>query len=406
MSTEEKSAAEKTTLQLSQDQSNQTESKTDPKPDQTDQQKDQQKDQQTDPKPDQPKKRRPRTKTDKNDKTEKNDDENQYDDDDSKQRGPGRPRKTTPRKQLPRHGLTALPTNSSEPESVQHAVELVYENPLMFKKIFTLFKTYSVESINMLFEKDRVYMYSINQNSEVKLLTELFCDRLNQYYNSKPIVMNLNTEYFYNIFQSVNKDNTRIIFLTTNENCDSKLWVILVDDCDEKSIYEVRLNPVKDTDIVKIRDILINEKTYPISFELTSKFLKHKITEYLYLKAKKLSIDQTIDESGNREISFSCGTTDNRIDNRSPLSNVNRMNFISTYDQPLFVAPITIANIRPFTNTMICDKIKLSVDEKRDLILTTCLDYDIDPVSKENIINSEKCKIRIAISLVKSLNEQ
>lgn len=316
-------------------------------------------------------------------------------------KGPGRPRKSNPRKQLLREGIVSTPSNVEDSEHA-YAVEFLYENPNMLKKVFFLFKVYSAEYITLLFEKDRVFLYGVNSNSEVKILVEIFCDKMNKYYNAKPIRMSLGTEYFYNIFQSVTKDHAKIALLTTNSFASQKLWIVFETEDNEQSIYEIRLNQLKESNLSDIRDILVNEKQYPIKFDIPSKNLKRKVSEYVYLKSKKISIEQTIDDDGKREICFSTNTSDNRVSNRSPLANMQQMNFISEYDQKLFIAPILLSNIRPLANSLISEKIRLSVDEKQDLILSASLDFDLDAKTKSKIPNSEKCIIRVAISLAKS----
>ena len=323
----------------------------------------------------------------------------------TEKRRPGRPRKNVPRKKLDRVGIVNNPENSDESELNQHSIELLYENPIMFKKIFTLFKAYSVENIYMTFESDRVFMYSVSQDAETKIMVEIFCDRINKYYVDRqehPLTITLNTEYFYNICQSVSKDFSNIIFVTTRQAQHSKIWMIFVDDENEESQYEIDLSPSKINPLSTIRNVLIHEPEYQISFELAFKYLKRKIAEYGNLKARKINIEQTIDENGSREIYFACETLDRKISNKSPLRNTAKANFISTYDGPLFTAPIFITSIRPLANTLIAEKIKLSIDEKLDLVCTANLDYDIDPKTKSKIIGTEKCKIRVAIGLARA----
>lgn len=317
-------------------------------------------------------------------------------------RGPGRPRKNLPRLKLDRVGIVKEPINVAEPEPKRHYYELLYENPLMFKKIFTLFKVYSVEHINMSFMNDRVFMYSVTQDGKIKICVEIFCERMNKYYCADPIHVTLDTEYFHTIFQTVSKDYSNIVFVTTNESQQARMWVIFVDDEGEESQYAIDLNPVKTNPLPEILAVLNREHEYPISFELPFKYLKRKVAEYGNLKVEKINIEQTIADDGTRDLYLSCETSNGRIKNTSPLKNSAKMNLISTFDEQLFVAPIYINSIKPLSGTLISDKIRLCIDNQRDLICSSCLDYDVDPKTKSGKIDSYKCKIRIAIELAKS----
>jgi len=319
----------------------------------------------------------------------------------TQKRGPGRPRKNVPRVKLDRMGITKEPANADAPEINRHYYELMYENPMMFRKIFTLFKVYSVKDINMSFMEDRVFMYSITEDKKIKLCVEIFCDRMNKYYCFEPLHVTLDTEYFYTIFQTVSKDYSKIVFVTTQESHNSRMWMIFVDEEGEESHYEIDIHPAKENPLPAILDVLSHETEYPISFELPFKYLKRKVVEYGNLKVDKIKIEQTVDEEGNRDLYLACETSNTRIKNKSPLKNLAKMGLISAYDGPLFSAPIYINSIKPLSSTLISDKIRLCVDNQRDLICSSSLDYDSDSISKSNMIDSFKCKIRVALELAK-----
>lgn len=324
-------------------------------------------------------------------------------DDAPKKRGPGRPRKNVPRVKLERLGITNSPINADAPDGTQHYYELVYENPLMFKKIFTLFKVYSVGHINMSFVNDRVFMYSVTEDKKIKICCEIFCGRMNKYFCSSPLHVTLDTEYFHTIFQTVSKDYSKIVFVTTRESHTSRMWMIFADEEGEESHYEIDINPAKENPLPSIMDVLSHEEEYPLSFELPFKYLKRKVAEYGNLKVDKIKIEQTCDDTGSRELYLACETSNTRIKNKSPLKNAAKMNLVSTYDGPLFSAPIYINSIKPLSSTLISDKIRLCVDNQRDLICSSCLDYDVDPKTKSGVADSFKCKIRVAIELAKVL---
>lgn len=315
-----------------------------------------------------------------------------------KKRRPGRPRKNVPRKKIERTGLV------DKPEDSDYSIELIYENPMMFKKIFALFKAYGIQNIHMTFDHTGVCMFSISKERDIKIFIEIFGNKLNSYYCARDLTVTVDTENFNNIFQSINKDFSKIILATTRQQQSSRIFMHFVDEENEKSQYEIELSPnannVNET-CSQIGEILKLEQQYPIAFDLPSKYLKHKITEYGNLKTNKICIQQEINNN-DREIFFSCETLDRKISNKSPLTNTNKMNLQSTYDSPWFIAPIFITNLRPLANSLISDKLRLSVDEQRDLICTSWLDGDVDEKTKNKLADSDKCRVRVIISLAKT----
>lgn len=329
------------------------------------------------------------------------------DESDIKKRGPGRPRKNVPKKKLDRLGIVTSPSNaeeSSDPGSV-HAVELIYENPIMFKKIFTLFKVYSIEYVHILFDTDRVYMYSISSSNSELILVEIFGERMNKYYLEEPFHIVLAIEKIHSIFQGIAKNFSSVIFATTRSAKHHKFWIIFNDDNEESSNYCVDLNTPENNPIEDIRSTLSRESTYPISFEMEFKALKHKVVEYGNLHVKTMEIGQTIGTNATGDTTYrvylACGTQDGQIMNQSPFNNTARINLISTFEESQFIAPVFLSSIKPLAGTLISDKVKLTVDEEKPLIFTADLDHDTSTKTKKRIIGTEKCRIRVAVSLAR-----
>jgi hypothetical protein len=306
-----------------------------------------------------------------------------------------------PHKKIDRLGIRSSPSNSYEPEHMQHAMELLYENPTMFKKIFQLFKAYAAEAVHALFTADRTYLYSKSPAGTEKILCEIFCERMNQYYVSEPLHIVFSTEKFYSIFQSLPKTFSSVAFATTQTAKYQKIWTIFVDDNEEESVYSLDLNTSSDDPLKEINSVLRHESDYPISFEWDFKQLKGKVSEYMNLRAKKMNIEQQIVD-GRRSFYVKCETPDHQITNESPFKNTARINFISTWDEPLFTAPVYLNSVQPLAKTLISDRVKLSVDESRDLIFTADLDHEINPKNKNRVLGTEKCRVRVAIGLAKS----
>lgn len=315
-------------------------------------------------------------------------------------RGPGRPRKNKPKQKLDRLGIIYKPSNEGQAsDSELHTIEIIYENPQMFKKIFGLFKVYSVVQIGVVFTPEIMYMYAYDHSQEVKIRVEIFGKHMNKYYVENEIKMTFDTEIFHKIFQGINKDFTKICFVTNRNSQHSKIWMIFIDDDTEDSIYTIELGANRDDEqnLENIMEILNKEESYPISFDLSFKHLKRKMAE-LSNFTKKFRIEQERN-NGVPTIYFACEASDGKVSNRSPLKNVGRMNLISTYDQALFTAPIFISHIKPLANSLISDNIKISVDENRDVIFTCLLDLDENQKNKSKITDSEKCRIKIASRL-------
>lgn len=321
------------------------------------------------------------------------------DNDNLKKKGPGRPRKHAIAAKPRRDGIISKPTNILSEPPDHYAFELLYENPMMFKKIFGLFKSYFLANVNILFDVDRVYMYGANDSNEVKIMVEIYCPRMNRYYVLRQHRVTLQTEHISNIFQAIAKETTQLLMESSVREMSHKFNTTFTHDEEDESMYTINLASTGDDNISSIVEILKHEDDYPISFNIPFKYFKRKLTEHSNIGIKKILICQFIDENGAYRIYFECETTDGSITNISPLHNSAKINLISSYEDTEFKAPLFISNLKPWANSCISDKMKLSVDSNRDLIMTAELDHDIDPENKKRIFGTEKCCIRVAVSL-------
>lgn len=325
-------------------------------------------------------------------------------------RRPGRPPTKKPKPAIQRLGIANTPSNEGAPAGSVYAIELHYDNPLMFKKITGLFKTYDVAQIEVFFDHDKMILYAPDHHGNVTIFAEIFGNMMNRYYVSAPLRICIDTQRFYNIFQGIGKEYNQISFITNNKNKKTKLWMVFKRE-DHNSNYGMELNINNDesgTKMSKITEFLQESENYPISFELPFKELKSKITELNHI-SKKIRITQKkliTRNNGETEtqvrIAFECDTPDKKIDNTSFYTNSRKINLKSTYDGDYFTAPIWINQIRPLANTLMSDRIIIQVDERKDLILSCVL--DLDEGDKKSIPNTEKCHIRVISKLAFSEN--
>jgi len=325
--------------------------------------------------------------------------------DQPRKRGPGRPPKKDKKKRIERLGIVEAPSNAVRNSGDKlNAMELVYENPQMFKKIFALFKVYAVELIHVCFDKDRLSMYAVDHTNHVTINVEILGSMMNRYFIEEPINIDLDTNQFYRIFQVIGKDFTRILFMTNRANIRVTLWMIFLDEQNNKSTYQIQLNDVKEGKITleQTKELFAAAQKYPVSFELDHKFLKNKIAEMSNL-SKKFVIQQDMTNK-NSNMCFVATTDDSKIKNTSPIKNPGKSNLVNNYNGQLFTAPVFVNHIRPFVSASLGDNIKIMVDDKKDIVFKVDLDPDDikTGISKGKVSNSEKGYIMIASKLASS----
>jgi hypothetical protein len=88
-------------------------------------------------------------------------------------RKPGRPSKSN---------ISSRGGISIEPDKLTNCIELVYDIPNNFKKIFTLIAAYGSTSVVFEFKQDIVFIKAFDRSNVTKILTSINVDEINHYY--------------------------------------------------------------------------------------------------------------------------------------------------------------------------------------------------------------------------------
>lgn len=322
-------------------------------------------------------------------------DEYSDDEKDSKKR-PGRPKKEVPKKNIPKEGIVVEPSNlkmTSDPRML-NSFELVYDNPIMFKKIFSLFKSMAVDNIRIKLEKTLIKMYAVDHTASNQIYVKIRGERMNRYYTSRILEFGLGPTYIQKILQTLNKDYIKIEWFTSVQFENSKIKIALSnDEMEEASVYTIdqdQLDPYN----WEVEQELEQEKFYPLRFELPFKFFKKKVTDF-----KQLGEIMKIEKHGDNPLKLNYNFTNNKGDQMTIFKNPSKINLVSQIEPgEIFSTSVYLDHIKPLAGTLISDVIQISAHKNHKLIFTALLDQD-ERSSKEKIADSEKCEIKILTTI-------
>jgi hypothetical protein len=310
---------------------------------------------------------------------------------------PGRPKKQIPKKPMKKFGIVSEPTNKLpgiDPR-MQYVMELWYDNPIMFKKIFGLCQTMSIDNnIRVRFEKDQVKMYTIDHSGKNKIYIRIFGKSMTRYYCGRDLEIGLNPTMFQKMLQTLNKSYGQIIFASRKQYEKTKIRLIFInDEIEESSEHDVDVEAVDAYDWA-VEDELARENDYPIKFELTSKHFKKKVND-----SKMMTDILRIEKDGEGPLRFSYNFKNKKGVNNSILKNANKINLQSKLDpMEMFSTSVFLEHIKPLAGALVSDTIQISADTTHNLIFTSLLDQD--EVDKKKIPGTEKCEIKIITEIV------
>lgn len=317
---------------------------------------------------------------------------------------PGRPKKYIEKKSVPHEGIVHEPSNKdleqTYPLSV-HVVELLYDNPLLLKKIFHLFKIMNVSSIRIFFDAKRVRMFAIDHLQKSKIYVKIFGKKMNRYYCEEPFEISFSPTNIEKITQTFTKDHSQFIIAIDRQYKRSKVCIIVSNDeiCDA-SLYKIDTETV-DTYDWAIEDELAREIAYPIKFELPAKYFKRKVTD-----CGPLCDILRIEKNGGECLKFSYNFKDKHGEHSTYLKNPGKINLVSAIEEnDIFSTSVYLEHIKHFSSALIAEEIHISADKEHNLIFTAYLDQEEQEMSKQKkykIAGTEKCIIKVITEIVRA----
>ena len=252
----------------------------------------------------------------------------------------------------------------NEPNSCEHKMELIYNDPKIFKKIFGMFKGYFVEDVFINFNLDNVYILTKDHTKKTIIKICINADKVSEYFCKEPFEICIKREYLEKIFSTIEKTHSKIVLFSTNNTYQSSLGVNLIND--DSSVYDnyiIDLSLQNNTE--DKNDIIhnINKSDYLISFRIKSKSFKKFIND-TSCNGKLL----TIEKIGNNHLQFKM-SFNNKIQFTRTIVNEENYNLISKLDdEDLFNINIELEFVKPFSNLNISEFVDIYVDKNKKAI--------------------------------------
>lgn len=277
-------------------------------------------------------------------------------------KGPGRPRKTPKKEPIPRKGISKVATN------IDDCVELVYDQPVIFKKIFQFFKSIAANQIQILFRKTDIIMYAVDHHAKSKIRIRVDASKLNHYYCSDTLDIGVSTKEMEQLFNKIDRDYLNVIIVSSIHTMQRNISIVFENTMDIDEIHTIEL--ISNYSKMENESAFI-DMNYMISFQFPSKFFKKTVTDIKSI-APQLSIIQTDPESS---VMFGYLTENKRIQSKHVIKNKDKVKLVSklTGDNT-FRVDVRIEYIKPISSAQIADFISILVDENKALMTESFID--------------------------------
>jgi hypothetical protein len=283
----------------------------------------------------------------------------------AKRKRPGRPRKNPVKEPKPRFGISLKPKNS------KNCVEFLYDNPCLFKKIWSFFKSMAIAKLQIIFRPDTVIFYGKDHLDKSRILVKIDPSKLHHYYcegfldigipcaNANPYFVKVDKTYNSIIIRSKTNTSTENIRITYKTNM----------EIDEEHKFELigsydRLTP-------SLEKKFMSEDDYTIHFEIPYKYFKKTITDIKGTRPDKMTF---IQEGPDEPFQFTYGKS-NKVLSSHTIRNNKLVKFKSNLQKDeTFRVEFQIDYIKPVSSALLSETIKIYAHEKKKLLFKSSMD--------------------------------
>lgn len=310
----------------------------------------------------------------------------------SKSRGRGRPRlvKTSDHPVL---GIIDEPYSvHPEDPNLSNIMELLYDNPTMFNKIFKLLKKYNVDIVRFKFTHDNVYIYAQDHIQKNIIYVKIIGEKINRYYCAEPFDIAVRVIKVHDIMRYINNSHEYILFESNTYNKLSRVSLSLRNkDMGSQSIDVIELENLEEDLFDEIQDILREEEHYPIRFEVIHKLWKNDVNKWISNSNQIVKMEKI----GFEPIRFRLNHKDGRGDHKTEYTDHALINISSTVEEfDVFSVDINLNYIKVYANQLISNTIEIATHMEKPIIFTSRLDYE-ELTNKKYKKDSERCVVKV-----------
>lgn len=203
-------------------------------------------------------------------------------------RGPGRPKKDKITSVMETLGVVSKPNNPD------NAIEAIYSNPMIFKKLIALEKAYSVEGVLMIFTPDKILVNTTDHDMRSHIFVTIHGNVMNSYYCDGYYELSISCEYLTKILNTVTNTYDKIMFILTKSTVQTainhtrdtvvkpQLQCVLHDaEYSTEDVYDIPIYDLVTNQSLSAATPILNtfdDSEYPASFTFSMKHFKKRVT--------------------------------------------------------------------------------------------------------------------------------
>jgi hypothetical protein len=282
-------------------------------------------------------------------------------------RRPGRPCLVNKHDKQEKKGIVDTPNVND------NVIEFISDSPLIFKKIFSIFKNMNVKQVDIKFTETSVSFNAEDHSLNSYCFLNIHCSKIFQYYCSQPVNITVDFDHIYKITQKITKVHEKLIIMSKEKSYRNKLFIIINNTQyamqDQHKIDLIEKVKINEYNYEKI----FNFQEHPIYFQIDSKLFKDIINNI-----QSFSNMFAIEISGkDRYLRFPHSTSHKTIESQIIWLNGEKIKLRTDINKnDIIKTQIYIPYIKPISNNIISDNINFYITKERDFIINNKIEKD------------------------------
>jgi hypothetical protein len=279
-------------------------------------------------------------------------------------KGPGRPRKNPKKEPIPRKGISKISSNNDE------YIGVIYDQPLILKRIFQFFKSLAASQIQIIFRPKEIIFYTEDHHKKSKIRVRIDCSKINHYYCRDVLDIGISSKDMEMILNKADKDYTSVIILSSVGSIHRNITVMLENVMQIDEVHVIDL--IGQYNRMENENNFINED-YMIKYKYSTKYFKKTIGDIKSMSTQ-ISIAQEDCES-NLVVEYL--TSNKKIQSKHIAKNNDKIKLESNLKQgDSFRVDLRIDYIKPISASQIADEVLILVDENKNFMTKSYIDND------------------------------
>jgi hypothetical protein len=254
------------------------------------------------------------------------------------------------------------------PSDAEHYIEFLYDKPLIFKKLWQFFKLLACDKLHLSFMKDCIIIYCSDHHKKSHIRVRIDCNEVNHYYCEKELDIGLLCKNPELIMGTIDKSYNSILFLSTHDNNQKNIEIVLKNDIDIEETHKIEL--IGEYDKTNNDEKFLDED-YKIKFKLNGKYFKKMVSDVKTFS--DILVIRQDDRDENLMLEYI--KHDKKIKSLHNMKNSAAINLRSALtEDETFRTSIKIDYIKPLSSALLSESIEVYADEIKPLKFIINLD--------------------------------